>query len=155
MDIITEHFGERKNRETSHIEMAKIDLYYKDNLGLFGKDNLAIYVCGNEPSSKPPHFHIVDKQTNGKNFYLEVRIDDLSIMLITDKSKGINKLAKKDLTWDGYGEIRKKLIEFLKARFVDITGLQSATYYIFIVAEWNHNNPENKTMPNPNLLKSL
>ena len=134
--------------------MAKIDLYYKDNTGLFGKDNLAIYVCGNEPSSKPPHFHIVDKQTNGKNFCLEVRIDDLSIMLINDKSKGISK-AEEGLTWDGYGEIRKKLIEFLKSKVVVAKlGIEMPSYYNFIVLEWNHNNPENETRPNSNLFNS-
>ena len=126
-------------------DAAQIDFHYRGVRGFYGKDNLAIYVYDENDPKKTPHFHIIDKATNGKDLDIEVRIKDLSIACITDKSKHINNDTRKGLTWEGYDDLRKELIEFLKSKYVDkMTGSNFNTYYIYLVWTWNRFNPKNK-----------
>ena len=135
-------------KEESRLEAAKIDYNY--NLGFNGDGKYAIYVYGREGNSQP-HFHIVDQFTRGKRFNMEVRLKDLTITSLLDKKKHIKKSGQ-GITWEGYSELRKKLITFLNSPHVTFY-CTCQSKYLFTWDIWEAENPEQEINVNDILSK--
>lgn len=141
VDTILEYFG---IKQKLLLERARVDRDYNNSKSVFGTNGkYAIYVYGNE-GEKLPHFHIVDDATKGKKFNMKIRIKDLTIMSLLDKENRVKK-SESGITWEGYSDLRKHLIAFLNAPYVNKkTGVNLKSRYLFIVQHWDDNNPKNQ-----------
>ena len=125
-------------------DSAHIDSNYNyQKRGFYGNGQIGIYIFEENGVKKAPHFHIIDHETNGGNLDIEVKISDLSIICIMDKSKHIYRDTRKGLTWEGYEDLRKKLIEFLNKPYTGRdTFIQFRNYYALAVFLWNAYNDD-------------
>lgn len=128
-----------RHKEVPLLEMSNIDGAYNNRKGFYGNKKYKLYVYS-EKGSRPPHFHIIDSKTNGKMFNMKIRIKDLTIMSVKDVENNFSK-SSKDIPWDGYNDIRKKLIEYLKD--INTIGLNN---YVSLVNTWNNMNSHNEVL---------